>query len=538
VNFNQSPRSPVRELRADTDPYNVDAGKTIELLKSFLVNVNDSTYVLYPHEYFVYWVKTSSEKRPDERLVLYAILALGSVFIQDTTASVARSGADVIGEALRSMGRKCADIVSEALRNRNGSSSLPIAQTRLLLALYCHAQDDQLVAFEHLGMAVNILSNLHFNTEAGCSATDAGDQYDFGFYHAQIAECRRRTIWAAFLMERFLGAPSYRIDVRDMLIRLPCDQSAYEQTRQQMSNAPFLHASCSSERPIVPSDSPAASSIRIAAILGDVNNFISRGLHSQRLHYEKSFERQHEDLWVSLQNWRSQLPEHFSSNPVNIENCVYQKYASHYLHMWAMYNWSVIKLHRYFRHEWLPQRRTMHIIRAYEAADEFLHMVASLSKVWVDTMKCSLTQSVSPFVGTAIVAAVDVLAAAGLESSMRDTFDLTINVTAWVQDLSKVWKAAEVQQKECQHRYLQIQNIIERPQRAASGCWINQEWGLDRRIEDKYPLDYDGVYGVANPDKEYFEALRLMNRNSNKGNDDHHNNNNNNNKDQHYTRGP
>jgi hypothetical protein len=505
----------------------------MDLLKSFLVNVNDSTYVLYPHEYFVYWAKTSSDKRPDERLVLYAILALGSVFIQDTAASAVRPGADVIGEALRSMGRKCAEIVSEALRNRNGSSSLPIAQTRLLLALYYHSQDDQLVAFEHLGMAVNILSNLHLNTESGCSATDAGEQHEFGFDNAQIAECRRRTMWAAFLMERFLGTPSYRIDVRDMLIRLPCDQRAYEQTRQQMSNAPFLHSSCSSDRPIVPSDSPAASLIRVAAILGNVNNFISRGLHTQRSHYEEVFERQHEELWVSLQNWRSQLPDHFSSNPVNIENSMYQNYASHYLHMWAMHYWSVIKLHRYFRHQWLPQRRALHITRAYEAADDFLHMVANLSKVWDGRMDRSLTQSVSPFVGTAIVAAVDVLAAAGLESGMRDTYNVTMSVTAWVQELSKTWKAAEVQHKECQHRHLQIQNIIDRPQRAASGCWINQEWGLDRRIEDRYPLDYDGIYGVANPDKEYFEALRSMSRNNNNRSNNHPNNIN-----QHYTRGP
>jgi hypothetical protein len=532
VNFHQSPRSPIRELRADTDPYIVESGKTIDLLKSFLVNVNDSTYVLYPHEYFVYWVKTSSDKRPDERLVLYAILALGSIFIQDTAAGAARPIADVMGEALRSMGRSCAHIVGEALRNRSGSSSLPVAQTRLLLALYWHAQDDQPVAFEHLGMAVNILSNLHLNTESGCSTADPGEQHEFGFSKDQIAECRRRTMWAAFLMERFLGTPSYRIDVRDMLIRLPGDQGAYEQTRHQLSNAPFLHASCSSERPIVPTDSPAASLILVAAILGDVNNFISRGLHSQRPHYEDSFERQCEELWASLQSWRSQLPEHFSSNPANIENCIYQNYASHYLHVWAMYYWSVIKLHRYFRHQWLPQRRTLHITRAYEAADEFMHLVANLSRVWDARTDCSLTQSVSPFVGTAIVAAVDVLAAAGLESGMRDTYNVTMDVTAWVQDLSKTWKAAEPQHKECQHRHLQIRNIMDRPLRAASGCWINQEWGLDRRIEDRYPLDYDGIYGVANPDKEYFEALRAMSRNDNRSNN-HHNNTN-----QHLTRGP
>jgi hypothetical protein len=510
----------------------VDSEKTIRLLESFLYNVNDTTYLLYPHDYFVYWAKTSSGKCPDELLVLYAILALGSVYIRDAAVSAGQQGADLMGEALRSMGQRCADIVSEALRNRSealrnksDTLTLPIAQSRLLLALYCYSQDDALVASEHLSLAVNTLTYLHLNTETGCLAIDAGEQHAFRFDSAQIAECRRRTMWAAFLMERHLSTSTYRIDVHDMVVRLPCSGSAYEQSRQQMSDAPFLHSTCSSDRAIVPSASPMASLIPIAALLGDVNNFVSRGLHSHRGHYEKTFDPQCEELWALLQNWRSQLPEHLSSSRTNIDRCIHEGYASHYLHMWAMYYWSVIKLHRYYRHEWLPKRRAVHITRAYEAAKDFLSMATTLRSVWGEVSKSnSLTQSASPFVGRAIVAAVDVLAAAGLESTMRVIYDLTLAAAHCVTDLFEIWKATKAQHDACQHRPLQILNIMQHPTRARSGCWVRKEWGLDRRLEEEYPLDYDGIYGAANPDNDYFDALHAMSRNHNNNNDNinHH----------------
>lgn len=497
VNYHVSPiapRSPGRYLAIEEDPYTIDHEGTLRLLESFLVNVNDSTYGLLPRTYFVYWVKTSPNKTPDERLVLYAILAVGSKFVEGPLAG---------------MGRQCADIATDALRRNMGHTSMAVAQARLLLSIYYYACGAVGAASEYLGSAISILTLLKFNTERGCLDFGERDQHDFRFDNAQLAECRRRTMWTAFLLERYTGTLC-RVSVEDIMIRLPCPDGDYEQGRHH-SDASYLHFSCIDGGSATAPPSLMAIVITVAAIWGDVSSFIARGQHQSRGYYEKTFEKDGAEHMAALRAWHARLPEHLTISPANIERSMQGRYLGHLISMHALYYLSMMRLHRFFKHEWLPNFRAHFIPKAHDNAEQLLRMLSGVLRVAWDHNAVEPVDhmlSMPPVVGNATLAAVDILGAGGWDDQMRTTQDLIDAGVKFLAQLAPIWTISRAQHSATQRRYYQIENITKHPIKAKSGCWVGRNWGLDQRLEEDFAFDYDCIYGVKNPDTAYFASLR------------------------------
>jgi len=506
VNYHVSPiapRSPGRYLSIDEDPYTIDHEGTLRLLESFLASVNDSTYCLLPHTYFVYWVKTSPNKTPDERLVLYAILAVGSKFFEGP---------------LSGMGRQCADIATEALRHRVGHMTMAVAQARLLLSVYYYACGIPGTASEYLGSAISTLTFLKFNTERGCLDFGEREQHDFRFDNAQLAECRRRTMWTAFLLERYMGSLC-RISAEDLMIRLPCPDADYEQGRHH-SDASYLHFSCIDGRVAAAPPSLMATLITVVAIWGDINTFVSRGQNQSREYYEKTFEKSGVDYMNALRSWQSRLPEHLAISPANIERSMQGRYLGQLMSMHALYYLSMMRLHRFFKHEWLPNLRGHFIPKAHDNAEQLLRMMSSVLRVAWDHNAVEPENhlvSTPPIVGNAVLAAVDILGAGGWDDQMRTTQDLIDAGVKFLAQLTPIWANSRAQHSATQRRYYQIENITKHPIKAKSGCWVGRNWGLDMRLEEEYSFDYDCIYGVKNPDTAYFASLRNSDSATGKG---------------------
>jgi len=512
-----APRSPRQTLCIDEDPYIVDRQSTLELLELFFNNVNDSTYYLFPNTFFIYWVKTSpDQKSAGERLVLYSILALGSVFVTERLDADRR-----LDERLTRVGGRSAQIAIDTLNKGIVPAGVLTAQARLIMALYQHAHGLADHGKELLVAAISTLTSLRLNTESACVAVGERQQeqpirYEYRFDAGQIAECRRRTTWTAFMMERYLNTSFYHMHTQDLLIRLPCADQTYEVVGQS-SNAPFLASACNDERAAASSAHPLASLIPIVAIWGDADAFIAREQHSSREHYVQTYQGKYAEFEQRLQQWSAKLPEHFSPNPANFDRSIDDNCVIAYISMLTLYYSTIIKLCRHYKHRWLPQLRPQRITQAHESA----HNLLGLLKRFRDYSdhakqephafgKPSHIAAAPPYIGYAIFAAADILGAGGIDESIYPSMDKVGAGMGFLQEMYSYWIGARDQFFGCRKRYYQLQNLVARPIRSPGGCWVNERWGVELPMDTTIPSDYDCIYGSGTTDgydPAYFDAF-------------------------------
>jgi hypothetical protein len=111
----------------------------------------------------------------------------------------------------------------------------------------------------------------------------------------------------------------------------------------------------------------------------------------------------------------------------------------------------------------------------------------------------------TPFAGYAILAAIDVVGAGGLDSHLRSSLDLISCGLESLRELAQYWTTAREQDKACEKRYYQIQNVLKHPFTARSGCWLGREWGVNSALEREFAEDNDCIYGAD--DRIFFDAL-------------------------------
>jgi hypothetical protein len=63
-----------------TNPYNTHPVLVTDLIAVFFKNVPETAYSMFPPQPFKAWVLSASEKSPDDLMLIYTILALGTVF--------------------------------------------------------------------------------------------------------------------------------------------------------------------------------------------------------------------------------------------------------------------------------------------------------------------------------------------------------------------------------------------------------------------------------------------------------------------------
>lgn len=64
----------------DVDPFEAMPDMTEHYLGHYFTNVNTTSYCMYPRDRFMEWVRRDREKTQAEKMLLYAMLAHGSVF--------------------------------------------------------------------------------------------------------------------------------------------------------------------------------------------------------------------------------------------------------------------------------------------------------------------------------------------------------------------------------------------------------------------------------------------------------------------------
>lgn len=497
-------------LSWEEDPYEVDPELTVHLLELYFAHVNNAVLCMFPRNYIIDWAQTCTGKCQNERLVLYAMLAAASVFADSRLSGV---------------GRQCARIAGDALSTQSGRFHASLVQARLLLALYHFAKGSNGMAWDLTGSAIRTVSYMRLNTEEGClddEASKAQSRYEFSFSPEQLAECKRRTFWSCFLSDRLCAASACILKPEDVFVRLPCADDMFE--RGVQSDAPYFSnnvidpvaAILTPASPLA----PMAWLAMVAAIWGDVSDFVFRASHRAPDAYKDDYEAFYENTWNRLRGWSTRLPEHLTYSEAHLDESVQKGYGGTFVVMHILYHYSLMKLNRGLRHELIPESLSRNIRETLCHGHEILQIVAALASSQArDSLapaegKRPTFEFSAPMIGFATLSAIDVVSAGGPDSNLGATISEIDGGLTCLRELSKYWESAKSQLKVCQTRYHQIQNVLRSPQKARSGAWLSRKWGMQLPLEQDLEPGNDCMYGLGDSAEAielYFNAFREAN---------------------------
>ncbi len=177
-----------RALLWEQDPFETDPRLTMHLLDLYFLNAGQATYALFPRRPFLGWVESDRAKHQDQLMLLYSVLAIGSLFSAEPDRYT--------------LGNRFAAVASYAAEKRFGSFSLQLCQCRLMLALYHFALGNSQEAWDFCGAGLCAISALRLNTEESVKElTESASSLKYGFDRWTYEECCRRTFWSGLLMD-------------------------------------------------------------------------------------------------------------------------------------------------------------------------------------------------------------------------------------------------------------------------------------------------------------------------------------------------
>ncbi|GME25949.1 hypothetical protein GTA08_BOTSDO01463 [Neofusicoccum parvum] len=400
----------------DLDPYEQDPILTKHLLDLFFTYVNSSTYAVFPREPFMRWVTNRQPKTTDEKLVIYSLLVMGNVFSTEPE--------------WRHTEKQLLEICNTGLQRRIGKFTLHMCLSRLYIGLAHFARGRHEEAWDWCGAFLRAISALKLNLEDGVSSDDAEGL--FGFDRRMGEECRLRTFWAGFLMDRyngFSGGTLFTIGVDDVCVRLPCSKAAYDAGHPL--ETPVFDGGYIEERALLRNISPMGYHSLVSAIWGDVWTFTTRAARkpaSMRLNEYTAFYDQTNER---LDEWVACLPAELQYNEDNFYSAIDAGYAGTFVGMHALHQATIMRLNRYARHSSLPP----HILsrNAYRASTTARHLLCNIIAPVTQAVRSQRLgpnhafSFATPFPGYAVLIATDILSAGGIADDITTTMEIITN---------------------------------------------------------------------------------------------------------------
>jgi len=387
---------------------------------------------------FKAWVLSSGEKTADDLMIIYTILALGTVFS--------------LKPEHKALGTQYGAISRYACDNRH--FSLQLVQSRLLLALYYFAMNSPNDAWDFCGSALRAASGLQLNLEIE-KTNDAFLQiFPYGLNRHGYAECRRRTFWSCYIMDRFngfcSGHPSV-IQPEDVFLRLPCDAKLFES--QAETHTPFFDFATQPLHNANGSIDSLAYLINISTIWGDVTANIYRT--SQRpvsSNFNSAFTTFYESTTHRLTSWVNSLPSNYTFSTENLRRATETGKLGTFMTMHTVYHGTVMKLNRYIQKSALNSTKLAHHVSvAKQHAEALLAVMEALIARRASTLPTQTEHAVmprhfsSPFVGYAIVSAIDILTSEFPLSSVSALLASFGSAQSILAELALFWQSGKNQ---------------------------------------------------------------------------------------------
>ncbi|CAO2647255.1 Nn.00g081770.m01.CDS01 [Neocucurbitaria sp. VM-36] len=492
-------------LQWDQDPYETDPRLTMHLSDLYFLHAGRATYGMFPRRPFLAWIETDREKNQDHLMLLYSVLAMGSLFSSDP---------DKIA-----LGKRFAAVASYAAEKRFGRFSLQLCQCRLMLALYYFARGSSHEAWDFCGAGLRAISALKLNTEEGVrDMVESSPELDYGFDRWTYEECCRRTFWSGLLMDvsyfmakettsidiiqqqrynESFGGTLFVINTEDAYVRLPCPDNMYEAStpcetpffdedllRGQVSTTPVL--------------GDMAYLCVISALWGDVLTFTGRAVRRPETGYEQHYETFYTRTYEKLDAWHAMLPAHLRYSPQNLDNSIVEGYAGTFLSIHALHHASIIRLNRHARIRAMPTERVhRNIEQAFRNSSNFLSMMHSLAAVnrqqRLPPNAASEFLFSTPFPGYALMLSIDVLTSAGTYSTLPNLIDTIGTTISCIDELAGFWASAKAQQKAISNRLKQLTDIAVQENRGVRNGSYGRYWKIHDSLEMVFGND-DAVY--------------------------------------------
>ncbi|KAL9107472.1 MAG: hypothetical protein Q9227_007669 [Pyrenula ochraceoflavens] len=474
------------------DPYDIDSELACHYINTYFTHINVTSYCMFPRAPFMHWFTTCKEKSRQDLMVLYSLLAMGSVF-SDRPQHV-------------SDGRRFEKIAAYALERDSGQFTLQLVHARLMLGLYYFAVGHAGKAWDLCGSALRAASALKLNLEEGVTDVDDSTVYDFN--RAGLIECRRRTFWSSYIMDRFNGFCSGHLCVinnEDCLLRLPIDEHLYE--RQQSAETPFFPNEIIDPAQSVAADRSNVGAMayhaQISSLWGDVLANIYRSSHRGSQTYAAVYESFYKRLNVQFEQWMDNLPSHLINKPENADAAIRDGYIGTYIALHALYHTSLMKLNRHCRWSLLaPDVIARNIERAVYHAKALLQTVHILSKTDRQARLPDVEFAFStPFTSFSILTAVDILSAAGRLTDLPYYSDLVDHALELVDELAGFWATAR------RHRKTILRRVGDLRDAARETSGEKTVFATNQAMETTFSEDEDIIYSV--PRETLFKALGI-----------------------------
>ncbi|KAI0622209.1 c6 transcription factor [Pyrenophora tritici-repentis] len=492
-------------LQWEQDPFETDSRLTIQLLNLYFLNAGRATYGMFPRRPFLAWVETNRDKHQDHLMILYSVLAMGSLFSNDPDK--------------RALGKRFASVASYAAEKRFGKFSLQLCQTRLMLALYYFARGKSQEAWDYCGSALRALSALKLNTEEGVrELVNSNADLDYGFDRWTYEECCRRTFWSGLLMDvsyditrapasidcvqkqrynGFFGGTLFVINLEDAFVRLPCPDNMYEASTP--CDAPFFDDELLSGRPVhSPPLGHMAYLCLISALWGEVLTCTGRAVRRPDVGYERHYDAFYARIYEKLEAWHSILPDNLRYSPQNLDNSILEGYAGTFLSLHALYHAAIIRLNRHVRAHALPTDKIRrNLEQSLRMASSFMSIMLSLATVnrqqRLPATVASEFMFSTPFPGYALMLSIDVLTSAGTVSTLPSLIETLSTTLTCIDELASFWASAKSQQKAVSNRIRQLTDIAAQDRQGTRNGTYGNFWRISNSLETAFGND-DALY--------------------------------------------
>ena len=496
-------------LQWEQDPFETDPRLTIQLLNIYFLNAGRATYGMFPRRPFLAWVETYRDKHPDHLMLLYSVLAMGSLFSNDPDK--------------RALGKRFASVASYAAEKRFGKFSLQLCQTRLMLALYYFARGKSQEAWDYCGSGLRALSALKLNTEEGVKElANSNPDLDYGFDRWTYEECCRRTFWSGLLMDvscdvtraptsidcvpqqrynGFFGGTLFVISLEDAFVRLPCPDNMYEASTP--CDAPFFDDELLSGRTVPsPPLGHMAYLCLISTLWGEVLTCTGRAVRRPDNGYERHYDAFYARIYEKLEAWHSILPDNLRYSPQNLDNSILEGYAGTFLSLHALYHAAIIRLNRHVRVHALPTDKIrQNMEQSLRMASNFMSIMLSLAKVNRQQRLSATVASEfifsTPFPGYALMLSIDVLTSAGTISTLPALIETLSTTLTCIDELASFWASAKSQQRAVSNRIRQLTDIAAQDRQGVRNGGYGNFWRINNSLETAFEND-DVLYKAEN----------------------------------------
>lgn len=483
------------------NPFTANPETVSEIVDVLFRSGPETAGAMFPEGPFKSWFLSANVKSLDDLMVIYSALALGSIFS--------------VKQEHKALGAKYASVARYACDNRR--FGIQLVQSRLLLSLYYFAINSPNDAWDFGGAAMRAASVLRLNVEIEKSDDALLQTFPYGLTRHGYAECRRRTFWSAYIMDRLNGFCAGHLTMlhpEDVFLRLPCDANSFE-TQAEVQNPIF--------DPCVPPIQNAnwtvgslAYLINVVTIWGDV--FMNMYRHSQRPNAPEShsFATFYGEASRRLRVWSDSLPSCYAFSPENLKRAADNGKIGVFMTMHTVYHTTLMKLNRHIQVSSLNGTQLAHHVSvARHHAETLVSLMDTLADRRISSPTTLNDRSVaparfsSPFVAYSIVSAIDILTAKVPVAAVPARLASFSGAQAVLAELALIWQSAKNKQALVLERVRDLAELTTGRDdlgrvdglglRFGSIGHASKEAGEDifemrQPIEKPFPKDFDCVY--------------------------------------------